>query len=468
MSQPNAKRPAGLERLIVLGLVTNFLVLLLVVVVALFAAGRLRYQAAQLADHTTLLEQLQQRLPPANSIDAFPPTTPGAAATSEPASSSPPSTQSAVPAPPPNDSLTGMIDAALDDSGLDIRDPGAADAALTAALGGLRQVPRSGEDNARLAVLAKRLHRKDDAESFAAQAMRAGVAPRNYDLLCAREALQAEAYAEALVHARRLTAADPSLPQRVLLAHILLRLGDKARASDALADAAGADGLRIADQLTLAEAYVALERWDALAGLIPHMEESAASRPRLERLRAISAVQSGNPADALATLGRLLAETPGDYDLRVWRGVALLKAGRADEARQAFEVTEQTPARPEGWYWRGMLELQSAAPDDALLSFQRALNADAGFAPAWEARAKIQFDRGDLDAATASLRAALESNERRASSHFLLAMVLARAGNASAAAASLKTAVALEPSLRAAAEQTEILRAASQNAALAP
>lgn len=110
----------------------------------------------------------------------------------------------------------------------------------------------------------------------------------------------------------------------------------------------------------------------------------------------------GQGAAALAALGEGLADHPTSARLRVERGKILSDLGRAKAARADFDSALATdPQQLEAV--KGLLSLQSLAPDDPRLSAVRRLAGDAAATISKRAKAchilgQVMLDAGDLDA----------------------------------------------------------------------
>ena len=77
--------------------------------------------------------------------------------------------------------------------------------------------------------------------------------------------------------------------------------------------------------------------------------------------------------EALAVLEYLLGDSADDYDVQVWRGVALVEGRQYGSARQAFDQSAALNAgRPEAWYWRGTVEIRAGKPDEAVAFLEKA------------------------------------------------------------------------------------------------
>ena len=161
--------------------------------------------------------------------------------------------------------------------------------------------------------------------------------------------------------------------------------------------------------------------------------------------------------EAFAMLEHLLADAPDDYYLRLWSGIVLLDSRQFEAARQALSGTaDLNPARPEAWYWRGVVEIQAQRPDAAVPFLQNALVASARYAPAWETLGLLALNRGDLVSALETFSNAVAANPYRASTHFLIALAHAKASRPDEAAAALRIAVNLDTALLEEALRTDV------------
>lgn len=489
-SPPPARRPSNgtVERLYVLWLVSSLLLVLLVVIVALLATGQLRRQAQRISEHSQAIDSLRDDLSQIsqelrNVQAALPYTVPQlrtpptpvdeARQPAQPIEEEPPGPQAAPPAlaSPDDGAINALLQAALrpsDDLPFELADPAAAEEALRVGQDGLSHTSWAGQTWARLAVLARLLDRDLAAETFAYRAAAANVFPQAYYELSVRKLLDRQQAAEAIVFARRLVDGRPADPKGVLLlaeAHGMH--DDLAAADEAIETLATIERLSLPGKLRLGRLLVALERWERLGALLDSLGEVPQPYwPRLNFLRAVLAIQRGQLAEAYAILDNLLAEpqTPpqallaaDDYELRTWRGVALVYARQFEAAREALAHAQEYPERPQAWYWRGMLELHAGNADQAIPFLQYALAASQRFAPAWEALGTIALNHDDLPTALQNLSNAASYGPPRASTHLLLAILHAKASRPSETAEALRTAFGLDPSLLETARQTEVI-----------
>jgi tetratricopeptide (TPR) repeat protein len=321
------------------------------------------------------------------------------------------------------------------------------------------QASLNGPTWALVAIVARLLDREDWTETSATKALAANEFPHAYYELSCRTLLAQGRTVEALVFANRLQAGRPADPNANLLqAEALHARGEFAAADLALEQIESVGQLSLPGRLRLGRLLVALERWNRLEALLGSLAQvPRESLPHLNYLRAILAIQRDRLPEALAIIENLLAEQPGDYELRTWRGVALLYARQYQAARQALAHAAEQPDRPEAWHWRGMLELRLGNPAEAIPFFQHALAASQRFAPAHEALGTISLNQGDLTTALQNLENAVAANARRGSAHLLIAVTRAKLSQPGETAEALRAALRLDPSLLEAARQTEVI-----------
>lgn len=486
-----ARNSTSADRLCAISLMSSLLIVLLVIVLSLLGLRYLRQHAEKITDQDRTIEQLQSDLdelreelatrPPRRPRQDRQPTP----VTPQPDTGNSPVTPTTVPEPAPTAAAAPEKVPAVADSVIDgllsramrtgetppyeLADQTAAQEALRVGLRDAATATWSGETWAGLAVLAHLQGRDAPAEMFALRAEGARTSPYAFYELSALARLAENRIDEAITFGQRMVNARPDDPRgRLLLAGAQRRNGDLAAVDETLAEITNTQRLTLPEKLKFGRLLLITERWARLDALLATINQvPAGESAEVNFLRAVLAIQRGRLPEALAILDNLLAESPGEYRLLMWRGVALLDAGQLEAARETLAETEQQADRPEGWYWRGMVELQAGNAAAAISMFQHALAASQRFAPAWEALGTIALNRGDLQTAMQNVTNALAANSRRAPAHFLVAIIHAKASRTEETAGALRTAFALDPSLLEVAEQTPVITAILSQDALA-
>lgn len=494
MSQtPSTEGPRGdsIERVYVLWIATTLGLLLLISILALLGGGRLRRQAQvidSLNERVAAVESELARRPASRAIPT-PANSEAAPARDEPQSEPPPREE---PAPPsasaaPTGAVphfeTPPVDASQEPTSIALGEPelrrvlpmlvrvdlehgfalGDAEAAaeLVQALRNGTAVAESGATCAEVAVLAELCGESDLAAAFARRAAQLGDVPVAFLEVAARRRLAAGRPAAARPAADDWVDAAPgSSAARVCAAAAWIDGPGADRGAAAARIASGVDVAALSefDQARLGRLAARLELW-ALMGVVAGVAAGWSPGLADERdfVRAVQRVQSRDYPAAVAIFDSLAARRPDDYDAATWRGVALLEAGSLAEAAAALDHAQQTPQRPEAWYWRGVLAARRAEAAEAARLYEAALAADPRYAPAHEGLATLAMNDRDLARAAEHLALALQSEPGRGQTHFLLAVVYARGGQRSEAVAALRAAVAIDPAWLATARETEAL-----------
>lgn len=469
-----------LERMIVYWGASVVLLVCLLGVLTFLGVSRLRQQNTALCEHAAAIELLHERLIGAESTveqlrDDLAKARAGqpAKSTTQPAARPSDARQgtrnaesreapsgASQPAPDASE-ITALLDKALDpQSPPSLKNRALAEQALTKAQSAEAGESLRGEDWARLAALALLMNREDEAAMHARRAALRGVAPLAHDELVVRRLLAKSKGEEAVAAARKLAENREAGPAaRLLLAQACLAQSDFAGADQALSPGVAAGALAFSDRVALGNVLVALERWGDLRQTLEALRDPPSSlQAPINLLRGIDAVQREAHAEALAIFDSLVDTLRGDYDLQVWRGVALLRARQYEASRAALTEAAQTTSRPEAWHWLGALAMETGAMEEAAANLQRALGASRKHAPSWELLGAIALNAGDLASALQDFTNAVDSNPRRAVAYFLLAIVRAKLSQPEETADCLRAALRLDASLLAVARDTPALQ----------
>ncbi len=503
MSASNPPPPAtrktaadAIERLYVYWLASTALLLLALLALALMTRGALERSAAaqrELAARVANLEHDVRTLefepqPPRphspatrTAAPARPGRPPGEAGSDALEPLRPVETRPVAPAALQQVEIDAQLDALLPAGATlptDIRDAESA-AQLVELAQRTRTAPWTGANWARLALLAQLLGRDRPAEALAGRARSLKTAPLEYEAAAARSLLLRDRPQEALGHAEELARHPEAAPRAaVLVAAALVALDDLAGADEAAATIASTEDLSAIDWLILARVLVQLERWSELRALLREARDvPPALAAEYQFVTAASLAQEGRTVEALAILDGLLAEArpsattspsplgweprrPARYEIELWRGITLIQAQQSEAARQALlQAAAVDPGRPEAHYYLGITEARAGRRAAAANHLKNALAASARMAPAWEALAVLELDgetAREIDRALEYLDKALDVNPRRATAHFLQALAHAKLFESTPAADALRRAFALDPTLLAEAEQSEV------------
>jgi tetratricopeptide (TPR) repeat protein len=487
-------RRSGVERLFVAWMVTAIALLLMITLATAYLRGVLRRQDRALEALTQRVTDLEQTLGRLHAGTAPLPSSPGRPgavsspapdAGGEPAPASPPPAptrptsggRSAVPAPG-EAVLAKRLDAVMARDAThpaDVHDRQAAQALLDEVAPLAGRVAWSGPTWTRLAVLACLLDRDELAELFYRHARQAGDPATEYIEVLVRALLARGRHTETLPLAGLLQ--DPNLATpatNVLLGAVLLANGQPGAADEALAQIRDLSALDTRDRLLLGRLLMKLERWEPLVLVLTDLGEVPTElADERDFLTAVLMARQKRLAEALAVLDYLAAHTsmrptpianvwptpqPSPYEIDVWRGYTLLQAGKLDAAATILNRAIQMDAtRGDAYYVLGLLELRLPRRGQARPRLEEAVRRDPTLVAAWEALANHALDEGDTETALGALERALAVNPRRASSHFMLAIVRARLSQRDAAAQALRAAFALDDRYLGEASRAEVL-----------
>ncbi len=153
--------------------------------------------------------------------------------------------------------------------------------------------------------------------------------------------------------------------------------------------------------------------------------------------------ETGRPGQAIATLNAALASGAQQRDVQVKLGIYLAETGAAGKAIALLETLPDDDT--EALNALGIAYGAAGRVADAMRVFRRALTFDATNGLAHQNIGTLHLIRGDLKAAEASLRDALAIDPTLAEANTTLGVVLARTGRRTDAVDAWKRAVELEP-----------------------
>ncbi len=137
-----------------------------------------------------------------------------------------------------------------------------------------------------------------------------------------------------------------------------------------------------------------------LAGISAIHNQAAAQAPRDSYEKAVSHMQRGEWAPAIALLRKVVAAVPGNARLHNTLGIALSSAGQADAAAEQFgRALELEPAYPSALRNLALHEMSRNRPAAAKPFFERLLAASRGDPFAHLGLAEIAFAEGDFASA---------------------------------------------------------------------
>ncbi len=162
----------------------------------------------------------------------------------------------------------------------------------------------------------------------------------------------------------------------------------------------------------LASAEEASRQWERAVAHCAQALKIDPKRADVEKLLAISASELGALDDAAAAWSRYLALEPSDEKARRERGFAEARIGKIEEAKADLEwYAARHPDDPVGQYELAEA-LRTVDAAQAIEHLTRAIELQADYAPALEARGSIYYQQGKPELARADLeRAAAQQPE---------------------------------------------------------
>ena len=129
-----------------------------------------------------------------------------------------------------------------------------------------------------------------------------------------------------------------------------------------------------------------------------------------------------------------LALDPNLAIAKLNEGIALSGIGKADEAKQALtEAAKLLPKDPHVWYSLGLLDKNSADPQDAVNDFKRVIELDDSDADTWYFLGTVYSQLRQFPQAIESFQHALKLNPNHASAQFGLSRAYQQSGDPTSA-----------------------------------
>ena len=129
-----------------------------------------------------------------------------------------------------------------------------------------------------------------------------------------------------------------------------------------------------------------------------------------------------------------LAHDPNLTIAKLNEGVALAGIGKADDAKQALtEAAKLVPKDPHVWYSLGLLDKNSADPQDAVIDFKRVIELDDSDADTWYFLGTVYSQLREFPKAIDAFQHALKLNPNHASAQFGLSRAYQQSGDPTSA-----------------------------------
>jgi len=264
------------------------------------------------------------------------------------------------------------------------------------------QTNRTADERERTADLARRL------EGWKSAAPR-GATQLDPDAAARLRSLGYTASAAPTRKARYTEADDPKrlvdVDRRFQTALHLVGDGRHAEAAGLLREAIDRRPDFTAAYLALASVQIESGRAPEAVGLLSAASRRGLADPKLQERLGAALLASGEPARAAAALEPLSGEGAGVDTLNTL-AVVHAEMGAHDRARALFgRALVKAPRAASIWNNLGLLELAARRMPEAVQAFERAVDADPAFAPAWAALGAANANRDRARAISAWKRA---------------------------------------------------------------
>ncbi|MCE2397075.1 tetratricopeptide repeat protein [Candidatus Poribacteria bacterium] len=153
--------------------------------------------------------------------------------------------------------------------------------------------------------------------------------------------------------------------------------------------------------------------------------------------------QQGKFEEAIPCYQKALALYPDHTGAYYQLANAYFRMGKQEEGKRQLERFREIKAKER--FNLAEQSLKEGEIDEALTAFQRALDMDAAFAPAYARLSAIALQQNDLETAAEYLQQALEIRPNFAAGHYQLGSIYHKKGEAEKAIESFETALQLRP-----------------------
>jgi putative PEP-CTERM system TPR-repeat lipoprotein len=158
-------------------------------------------------------------------------------------------------------------------------------------------------------------------------------------------------------------------------------------------------------QAAFAQAYLQLRRYNDGIAALEIASAGAKTNSLLEKQLALSELQVGDINRAIEGLQDLIQRDPENHDIAIPLVVALVNAGKWDEALHVIDRLAKAPQMdPIPAFLRGQVLVARGDLAGASTAFGQALATDAKFIPALYYRSNLQIDRGNPEEANRDLQ----------------------------------------------------------------
>jgi Flp pilus assembly protein TadD len=222
--------------------------------------------------------------------------------------------------------------------------------------------------------------------------------------------------AKALADAEQVVSAKPEyLPGRVLLAKLLVRLKQCARAAELLRPAANPPALDSQSLFLLGNAYECAGQTELAARVRGEFtaasqadrkraEDETQSKPLVEQANELA--RQNKVPDALELLKQALEKNPKNGFAYSQKAKIYFSMRQPDEAIQ--QVLALQPFQPDFLYVLGVIAAQQGKQDEALAAFEKVTQIDPKEVDAFFEIGKIRLQKGDREGPRAAFRKASE------------------------------------------------------------